>query len=105
MSAIFHRIDFYKIWYFGKNDHRIQIQVYQGNDYVGSLSFTDAGEIPDNEVLEGKFVRLTFHKEDYLNIIDLLRNEKPLFIWINEDNLIGGIATDELEPVGELEEM
>ena len=103
MSAIFHKIDAYKIWYYGKNQHRVQIQIYQDAEYVGSLDFRE-GESQSNEVIDGKFVRMGFHKSDYQNIVDLLRNESPLFIWMNETNLIGGIATDELEPVGEGEE-
>lgn len=101
MASIFHVIDHYKVWYYGKNDHRIQIQVYQKDEYVGSLTFTDQSEIPSNEVIDGQLIRLSFHTGEYGHVIDLLRNESPLFIWINETSGIGGLATDELEPIGE----
>lgn len=103
MSAVFKEFDSYKFWYYGKNQHRIQVQLYQGDDYVGTLDFRDADPIPDNE-LSGDFIRLSFQKNDFSNVIDLIRNEGPLFAWINPKNLIGGIATSENEPVGEGEE-
>jgi len=104
MSALYKPIDGYRLWYYGKNAHHVYIQVYHTNAYVGSLTFRDALPLPDNEIDAGGHIRLSYYKGDYLNIVDMLRNEQPLFIWINPENLIGGIATDSTEPVGEGEE-
>ena len=60
--------------------------------------------LPDNSLDVNGHIRLSFRKEDYPDIVDMLRNESPLFVWINPDNNIGGIATDSTEPVGEGEE-
>jgi hypothetical protein len=37
------------------------------------------------------------------HIIGILRYEKPLYLFLNLDNLIGHVATSELEPTGEEE--
>ena len=103
MAAIYKEFDSYKFWYYGKNQHRIQIQLFQGENYIGTADFRDLDTLPDNEVT-GDYLRLSFHKNDFSNIIDLIRNEAPLFAWINPKNLIGGIATVEHEPTGEGEE-
>jgi hypothetical protein len=104
MASVYKPIDGYRLWYYGKNSHHILIQTYHENAYVGSLTFRNSQSIPDNELDAAGYIRLSFHKDDYANLVDMLRNEKPLFMWINPANLIGGIATDSTEPVGEGEE-
>ena len=103
MAAVYKEFDSYKFWYYGKNQHRIQIQMYNGQDYVGTMDFRKSDQLPDNE-WNGEHIRLSFHKDDFQNIMDLIRNEAPLFAWMNPKNLIGGVATVEQEPVGEGEE-
>lgn len=102
--SVYKPIDGYQIWYYGKNSHHLYIQVYNSGVYQGSLTFHDIATIPDNELDGAGHIRLSFHKTDYPNIVDMLRNESPLFIWINPTNKIGGIATESTEPVGEGEE-
>lgn len=104
MAGIYKPIDGYRIWYYGKNSHHIYIQVYQSNVYVGSLTFRDSATLPDNELDVAGYIRLSMHKNDFANVMDILRHEKPLFIWLNDVNKIGGIATDSTEPIGEAEE-
>lgn len=103
MASVYQPINGYQVWYYGKNHHHLYIQVYNDGQYVGSMTFRTAS-LPDNELDHNGHIRLSYMKEDYPNILDLLRNESPLFIWINPDNKIGGIATDSTEPVGEGEE-
>lgn len=104
MAAIYKEFDSYKFWYYGKNQHRLQIQLYQGSNYIGTADFRDGDDIPDNEILADEYIRLSFYKSDFANIMDIIRNEAPLFAWINPDNFIGGIASVEHEPTGEGEE-
>lgn len=104
MASEYKPIDGYRLWYYGKNSHHIYIQVYNAGAYQGSLTFRDSTPLPDNELDPSGYIRLSYHRADYPNILDMLRNEKPLFIWINPSNKIGGIATDSTEPVGEGEE-
>lgn len=37
------------------------------------------------------------------DIVGILRQEKPLYLFLNLSNLIGIVATSDLEPVGEEE--
>ena len=103
MAAIYKQIDAYRFWYYGKNEHRLYIQVFHENAYIGSLTFHKEDQRPDNR-MEAGFIHLSYAKEDYPNIIDLLRNESPIFIWYNPDNHVGGLAGDAKEPIGEGEE-
>lgn len=104
MASEYRPINGYRVWYYGKNSHHILIQVYQDEAYQGSLTFRNTKPLPDNELDSHGHIRLSYYKEDFAHVLDLLRNEKPLFIWINPPNKIGGIATDSTEPVGEGEE-
>ena len=79
---------------------KAQIQVYSSSDYKASIVFrTD--DLPPNTVDENGFVTLNYKYEDLPIIMDLIRNESPLFLWVNPENGIGGIASEEQEPVGE----
>ncbi|MDX1479634.1 MAG: hypothetical protein R3301_18105 [Saprospiraceae bacterium] len=102
MASVYQPIDGYRLWYYGKNDHHLYIQVYHNSQYVGALTFRE-GDLPDNELDAHGHIRLSFHKTDYPHIVDLLRHKRPLFVWINAANRIGGLATDSTEPVGEAE--
>jgi len=37
------------------------------------------------------------------DVINILREEKPLYLFLNLDNKIGTLATTEIEPAGEEE--
>lgn len=100
MAAEYKAFNAYKIWYYAKSPMDAQIQCYFNAQYVGSLVF-HREIIPDNSLDDDGHIRLHFSFEEFDRVLDLLRNEKPLFLWLNPPNLIGGIATDDLEPVGE----
>jgi hypothetical protein len=68
---------------------------------VGKIGFYDEVPVRRNEAL-GKIPVLNFHISLLSDIIDMLRNEKPLYIQLNTDNWNGGLNTS-AEPIGELE--
>jgi len=51
---------------------------------------------------EGK-ITIRYHIDRFNDIINILRYEKPLKIYIDTESLIGGISTGTSEPVGEQE--
>ena len=46
---------------------------------------------------------LHFPISKFNDVITMLREEKPLYLFLNEDNGVGIIATQDFEPVGEEE--
>ena len=90
----------YQIFFYAKPHQHRFIQLYQDNALVGTLTFDDFDTLPDNTNTTDR-INLKFQESDYSNVVDLLRNEAPLFIWINPDNGIGGLSTSADEPVGE----
>lgn len=73
------KIDGYEVMYSAnKFDPRIWLK--GGGKYIGQLIFKANGSVllADNK-LNGQ-VNLFYHLDDYQNIIDLLRNESPLYL-------------------------
>ena len=69
---------------------------------VGTLLFMKDGQsIPANTVANG-VPRLHYSIRDFPAMIQMIREEKPLFVNLNEANGIGSISTSD-EPVGEQE--
>jgi len=96
------RLEFntYQIFFYAKPYQHRFVQLYMDNQLVGTITFDDFSTVPENTSTEDR-VNLKMHEQDYSDVVDLLRNESPLFIWVNPDNGIGGIATGDDEPVGE----
>jgi hypothetical protein len=81
---------------------RVIIKCYHDDDYVLQASF-----YPDNKTLpvnyydvNSKLVYLRFHLHMYDSIIDILRNEKPIYFSYSEKSKLGYIRTGK-EPIGE----
>ena len=74
-----------------------------GNSYVGRIVFfKDDSTIPSNaNYSSGPSIH--YHLKRFNDIILILRYEKPLYLFLNLDNLIGILATGDKEPVGEEE--
>ena len=90
----------YQIYFYAKPYQHRFVQLYSGSRLVGTITFDDFDIVPANTATDER-INLKMHESDYSDVIDLLRNESPLFIWINPGNGIGGISTDPYEPVGE----
>ncbi|MBR9919946.1 MAG: hypothetical protein GYB31_03845 [Bacteroidetes bacterium] len=94
--------DSYQLFFYAKPYQHRFIQLFHEDKQVGSLTFDDYQAVPENTASDDS-INLKFHESDYRDIVDLLRNEAPLFIWINTDNGIGGLSTSPDEFVGEAE--
>jgi hypothetical protein len=83
---------------------RIGLSDAAGNA-VGQLVFyPDTEKLPDDRLVSGGIPDLFYHLKDFKNVLDLLRNEKPMWLYYNASMIVtaeNGIATEVAEPVGE----
>lgn len=91
----------YEVMY-SSNTFPPRIWLRNGPKSIGQLIFLPNGSVlpPDSQV--GSQVNLHYHLADFQNAIDLLRNEKPMYLLYNGSGgaFENGIKTT-LEPVGE----
>jgi len=94
---------FYKINYHTDGaDPAAVINVYESaaGRAVGRIHFHEPGEeVPSNAVSNG-IPTLHYSLTRFRDVIDLLREEKPLYLWVRDDDL-GGIASAELDSNGD----
>jgi len=81
---------------------RAIVKCYLDDDFVLQLNFyPDNKKLPENYYdVNSKLVYLRYHLSMYPNIIDLLRNEKPIYFSYSDKSKVGYIRTGK-EPVGE----
>jgi hypothetical protein len=94
----------YRVYYYSapQYDWAVRIDLYMSAAYVGMLLFMKEGQsIPTNTIANG-VPRLHYSIRDFPAMIQMIREEKPLFVNLNEANGIGSISTSD-EPVGEQE--
>jgi hypothetical protein len=61
---------------------RIALMNAAGN-YMGQLVFLpDAVPLPNDRLVNG-LPELYYHSQDFKNVLDLLRNEKPMWLYYN----------------------
>ena len=79
------------------------IHFYDNAGFAGYMRFDpDDQVLPDNATwdLNGKdMIRLYMHESDYPSVVDLLRNEKPLYL-VYRSAKFGYVGTSEDEPIG-----
>ncbi|MEP7141757.1 MAG: hypothetical protein ABI707_02745 [Ferruginibacter sp.] len=85
----------------GYQTNRAQIQLSNGNNVVAWLRFNDPGMTFENDYLDGGIIRMHLPSTMFENIIDVLRNEKPINIYFAQGR--GFLGTTGMEPVGEAE--
>jgi hypothetical protein len=72
---------------------------------MGMMYFHKSGSaIPVDSKAASGFMTLHFREQQFISIIETLRNEKPLYIWFSDTINIGGLKTTN-EPIGEDEGM
>ena len=103
MPTVKKDFDAYKIWYYSGHPYEALIYCYKGTRYVGRIVFfkDDSVMPPNANYSSGPSIHYGLGR--FNDIISILRQEKPLYLFLNLTNLIGIVATDELEPVGEEE--
>lgn len=95
-------IDEYEVMY-SANKFLPRIWLKNGGKYIGQLIFKpDGSSLPADSTSDGQ-VNLYYHLEDFENAIDLLRNEKPMYLLFNGPTSENGIKTT-AEPTGEGEQ-
>jgi hypothetical protein len=94
----------YRVYYYSAPQYNwtARIDLYMSAANVGTLLFMKEGQsIPLNVITSG-VPRLHYSVRDFPAMALMLREEKPLFVNLNETNGIGTISTSD-EPVGEQE--
>jgi hypothetical protein len=73
---------------------------------LGILLFQDTDFLPKNSIdNQSQIVTIRFNRSLFRDIIDILRYEKPLYLYLNTADWHGGIQNKEVEPVGEEESL
>jgi hypothetical protein len=102
------RVDKYQVQHFagGKGYFlRAMIWLYdENNATIGNIRFyknTDDVQAHDTKSSSG-FIACHYPPEQYLEVVDLLRNEGPVYLYFSETHKMGYLSTSR-EPVGEEE--
>jgi hypothetical protein len=91
------RVDAYEVFY-SSNLLPPRIGLKHAGEFIGQLIFKPNGmPLPPDTNASGQ-VNLYYHLDDFQNAIDLLRNEKPIYMFFNGTE--NGIKTM-VEKVGE----
>lgn len=108
MAQYTNGFDAYQAFYYsGSTQLQAVIQVYASGVFNGRIGFyPDAGPVvPNGEITPTgiKVPAINFALSRFPAIMDMLRWEKPLYIFLDTSNGIGFVGTAQLEPVGEQE--
>src|ERR1044072_3742926 len=84
------RIDAYEVLY-SANSFAPRIALKNAGNHVGQMIFMPNGaELPADSVVNNQ-AQLHYHLDDFHNAVDLLRNEKPIYMYYNGSG--GGFET------------
>ena len=98
------KFDQYRIYYMTGGNEVPLIDCYDGASHVGKLVFHDTGgPLPPNTLAVNGVLYLRYRLSQFNDVINILRQEKPLYIRLSTPSLIGFLATQQGEPVGEQE--
>ena len=108
MAIINKEIDTYRLYHYNVdstsgNNVICSIYCFKGGQFMGGLTFYKEGVTipPSVKTTQGE-PYLRFPENQLANIIETLRQEKPLYLWFNDISKYGGLKTSS-EPVGEEE--
>ena len=97
------KIDEYEVMY-SANLFPPRIWLKSMGKYFGQLVFKPNGAALPADAMVGTQVNLYYHLDDFQNIIDLLRNEKPMYLlWTGTGSGNENGVKTTAEPVGEKE--
>jgi len=86
---------------YDENEVISAIMLSSDTSFYGYLHFlADGSELPQAKKQYGLFY-MYYHQMDYLAIVDMLRNENPVYLIYNEDDHKNCRITTMQEPVGE----
>jgi hypothetical protein len=76
------KIDEYEVMY-SANKFPPRIWLKNAGKYIGQLIFQANGAALPSDVMAGTQYNIHYHLDDFQNCIDLLRNEKPMYLlWM-----------------------
>ncbi|WP_456401447.1 hypothetical protein [Hydrogenimonas sp.] len=83
----------------GYQTNRAQISVYDKNNKVRAyIRFNDPGMFFENDYEKNGIIRMHLPSAMFENVLDVLRNEKPVYIYFAQNR---GFLSTSTEPVGE----
>ena len=83
----------------GYQTNRAQIALYNASDKtVAYLRFNDPGMFFESDSESGGIIRMHLPSAMFENVLDVLRNEKPVYIYFAQNR---GFLSTSKEPVGE----
>jgi len=74
----------YQVYYYSKQPGRRLILLYKDGKNVGVINLNENLTSFDGWVDSNGRVQLLMRSSDYSEVVDLLRNESPLYIFVNE---------------------
>ena len=105
------RIDKYSVTIYGRSGNiqtdgesaRALIHLKSEGGMAATCSFYESDDVPDNSTAPNGRTLLNYPWSCYSGVLDLLRNEKPLY-WVFLASSKTGFISTRSEPVGEGEE-
>ena len=83
----------------GYQTNRAQIQLTNtAGKVVAWIRFNDPGQFFENDYVSGGIIRMHMPSSMFENVIDVLRNEKPIYIYFAAGRAFLGTSS---EPIGE----
>ena len=73
------KIDQYEVMY-SSNQFPPRIWLKNSGNFIGQLIFRPNGSALPPDALSGTQANLNYHLDDLQNILDLLRNEQPMYL-------------------------
>jgi hypothetical protein len=83
----------------GYQDNRAQISLYNGPTVLGYVRFHDPGMPFPNDSQSGGLITMHLPSTMFENVLDVLRNEKPINYYFSAAHAF--LGTGSTEPVGE----
>ena len=97
MAIIGRDFDSYRLWYYSSGDLFALIHCYKGTVFMGRISFFKEGNpVPPNADLPNG-PSIHFSAGRFNDIMTILRQERPLYLFLNPDTLAGTVANTHFE--------
>ena len=76
------RVDAYEVLY-SANSLPPRIALKNAGNYIGQMIYLPNGAALPADTVVNKQAQLHYHLDDFHNAVDLLRNEKPIYMYYN----------------------
>lgn len=105
MPVDWRSFDSYKVSYLSRhNNFAVEIDCNDDKTLVGRLRFVDEGQYQfDNGPQPDGVLYIYYKLARFNDIMQILREEKPLLMYVDTDTGTGAVSTGPYEPVGEEE--